>query len=435
MLVRSSLIVAAVVALAACSSSKSSPAAAAPDDGGTADSGSTASSYALKYTTAPGQETHWCEYKKMPKSAGGEVLVSGVDWSWKAAHHWGLYRLVPTAPLAELHLDAPFDCFSPAGAMQYAQFSTSFLQGEAKGSIEFPAGTALSFASEEVVLFQTHSINTGGAPTTSEVDVSFRVADAAAVNSRLGLIQFYDPYIVVPAHADAVAQMRCKVPQDITLVRSTTHEHSRGTKVQTFLDAPDGTKAKAPFLTSTNWDLPAIRDDQVKVTRGQYIRTVCQYKGDEHPLVTQGQFKGDKEMCMTIAYYYPAIQDPGERSLFENCVQTPFLGKTGPLASFGDSFGSGSVACDATLKCVQGVVGKDPSEAPRPHDGQIDVGPNFQKCVVDSCPTASSPLFTMLTCVQQNCQAACADPAKCQPCVIDKCSTELSACTSHACGE
>ena len=428
---RSSLLPIGLFFLAACSSSKSSP--SSPDDAGSPDAGPAASAYSLKYTTPPAQETHWCEYKKMPKSTGGDLLVSGVSWSWKAAHHWALYRLVPTAPVATLPLDTPFDCFNPAGAMQYAQFSSAFLQGEPTGTIDFPAGTAFPFGSEDVVLFQTHSINTGSAPADVELDVSFKVADAASVQNRLGLIQFYDPYIVVPAHTDAVAQMRCKVPQDITLVRSTTHEHVRGTKVESFLDGADGAPAATPFLSSTNWDLPVISNDLIKVTSGQYVRTVCHYTGDDHPMVVQGQYKADKEMCMTIAYYYPVVTDPQEQALFENCVQNPLLSPKGEVPSFGDSFGTGGATCQTTLTCVQNVLGKDPTEAPNPHDGQIDVGPNFQKCIVDSCASASTPLFKMLNCVRAQCAAECADPAKCQPCVIDKCSAEFSACSSHTC--
>src|ERR1700733_3053499 len=124
---RSSLLLIGFFAVAACSSSSSSP--TSPVDAGVPDAAPSASSYTLKYTTPPAQETHWCEYKKMPKS-DGDLLVSGVTWSWKAAHHWALYRLVSTAPVATLPLDTPFDCFNPAGAMQYAQFSSAFLQGE-----------------------------------------------------------------------------------------------------------------------------------------------------------------------------------------------------------------------------------------------------------------------------------------------------------------
>src|SRR5678816_2533489 len=84
--------------------------------------------WAVKYDTAPGQETHWCEYKKLPSSDSGELLVGGASWSWKNAHHWALYRLLPGAPVAELPLDQPFDCFSPVGAMKWAQPSSVLLQ-------------------------------------------------------------------------------------------------------------------------------------------------------------------------------------------------------------------------------------------------------------------------------------------------------------------
>src|SRR5450432_4221402 len=148
MFLRSSLFLFCLVVLASCSSSNSSS-PGAPGDGGTADAGPGpgpgTSQYVLHYTTPASQETHWCEYKKMPKSDTGDVLVSGVTWSWKAAHHWALYRLMPNAPLADLPLDKPFDCFNPVGAMQYAQFSSAFLQGEPKGTIDFPAGTAFPF--------------------------------------------------------------------------------------------------------------------------------------------------------------------------------------------------------------------------------------------------------------------------------------------------
>ena len=63
----------------------------------------------LKYSTEPGKETHWCEYKKLPASPSGEVLVGGAKWNWVNAHHWAVYRLLPNAPLAQLPLDKPFD--------------------------------------------------------------------------------------------------------------------------------------------------------------------------------------------------------------------------------------------------------------------------------------------------------------------------------------
>ncbi len=405
----------------ACSSSSPAP---APDRN---------VQFALKYTTAAGQETHWCEYKKLPKSASGEVLVSGAKWSWKNAHHWAIYRLQPGTPIADLPLDKPFDCFNPLGAMKYAQFSSAFLQAEPSGETSFPAGTAFPFASDEIVILQTHAINTTAAPIDISVDLQLKVSDAAAVQNKLGLIQFYDPYIYVPAHAAATAQMRCKIPQDITLVRTTTHFHMRGARVDSFLDASDGTRATSPFVSSTSWALPPVLDAPVKVPQGSYIRTVCQYQGDDSNPAVQGQYKGDKEMCMTIAYYYPVVEGPAQ-GLFENCVQNPLTTPDGKeLAGFGDSFGTGSVGCFDTLSCVQKVLGANPSEAPNPHDGQIDVGPNFQKCIVDSCPSASTPLFRATNCIGTKCAQDCSDPQKCQSCVIANCGAEVGVCMAQKC--
>lgn len=409
-----------VVFLAACSSSSSGGTAApAPSPA--------VGRYALHYTTSPAAETHWCEYKKMPKTASGEVLVRGVTWSWQNAHHWSLYRLQPGAP-ANLPLDQPFDCFAPVGAMQYAQSSSAFVQAEPKGADAFPEGTAFPFRSEEVVIFQTHSVNTTAAPLDVTLDVDFQTVDASTEPARLGLIQFYDPYIVVPAHTEATAQMRCRVPQDITLVRSTTHTHTRGLRVDSYLDQPDGTPAATPFVSSTNWDTPPVLNDAVKVPSGAYLRTVCKYKGDEHDLVVQGQYKGDKEMCMLIAYYHPVVEGPTQ-AIFENCVQTP-LPIDVPVSGVGDSYGSGANACGAALGCIQKV---DPSEFPNPHDGQIDVGPAFQKCIVDSCASASVPLFTLLKCVQSSCEKECRDPSTCPGCVVAKCGSEYAGCSKHAC--
>jgi hypothetical protein len=388
--------------------------------------------FAVKYRTEPGAETHWCEYKQLPPGAGGEVLVSGARWSWQNAHHWAMYRLVPDAPLAELPLDEPFDCFEP-GAMQYAQISTALLQAEPKGEVRFPEGTAFPFQPEEIVLLQTHSLNGSSAPIEVTLDLELTVSDASSVENTLGLIQFYDPYIYVPAHAEATAQMRCKVPQDITLIRSTTHVHERGVRVDSYLDAPDGRPASSPFLSSTDWHSPTVLDTPVKVPQGSYVRTVCTYQGDDTNPTVQGQTKGQDEMCMTAAYYYPVVEGPA-RGLFENCIQTPFLTPDGQqIEAFGDGYGTGAASCFDTLMCVKGVLAANPNEAPNPGDGQITVGPNFQKCIVDSCPGVSTALFKTTNCVQAKCQEQCVDPAGCQACVTASCGPEFGACLAATC--
>jgi hypothetical protein len=418
-----SLSILSVVSSAACSSSVTAP---PPPDNDV--------HMTLHYTTQPGQETHWCEYKKLPASPTGEVLIGGAKWSWQNAHHWALYRVLPNAPLAELALDQPFDCFAPLGAMKWAQPASALLQAEPTGETAFPDGTAFPFKSEEIVIVQTHSINTTTKPIDVTLNLQLKVRDAGAVENKLGLIQFYDPYIYVPAHTAATAQMRCKIPQDMTLVRTTTHFHTRGVKLDSFIDGPDGTPNATPFMTSTNWANPPTSDVPVKIAAGSYLRTVCNYMGDDTSPAVQGQQKGNTEMCMTIAYYYPAV-DPKIQGAFENCVPSPIVFGGQVVEGFGDSYGTGKATCMDTLGCVQNVLGANPMEAPNPHDGQIDVGPNFQKCIVDSCPSASAPLFRTSACIQTKCKDACggADPSKCMDCVTASCGPEIGACLAHTC--
>lgn len=373
--------------------------------------------YSFAFTTAPAEETHWCQYTRMPDGGGKGVGVTGYTWSWTNMHHWALYKTTPDLP-ADVKLDEPFDCFAPGG-MKYASPGSLVLGGGEKGEQTFPEGTGLTFAPNEIVIFQAHTVNATAADlkVTLDVDVSTKPADE--IDNPLGLIQFYDPYIVVPPHAAAQARMRCNIPQDMTILYGSTHQHTRGTGVSVFLDVP-GTRAEAPFLTSPDWEHPAVAKT-FDVKAGTHIRTVCDYMGDENE-VTQGQNKDSSEMCMFIGYYYPVMPDD-QRGLFENCVQDsiPF--------GVGDEYGVGTKNCADSLACIQACP---PGDAPNPVDGRIDVGTCWQKCLVDSCPSSSAPLNDLGFCVQTQCASECAG-GDCATCVVTKCKDAYVACQTDAC--
>ncbi|MFO0756827.1 MAG: hypothetical protein U0359_10060 [Byssovorax sp.] len=415
-MIRRSFVAPALAALTALAA----PACSSSPTGGGETGDPAVARYAFDFTTAPGEETHYCQYMKMPEGEGSEVLVTGYTWSWKDMHHWALYRTTSDLP-ADVSLTEPFDCFAP-GAMKYAAPASLELGGSAEGDQSFPEGTGFSFKPGEIVMFQAHTLNTGNADVHPHIDLSVKLGDPAKVKDRLGLIQFYDPYIYVPAHGKAQAQMRCAVPRDITVVQATTHQHTRGKGVSVFLDEPGSAPAASPFLQSTDWEHPVTDDTVMKIQKGSFIRTVCDYQGGDHD-VFQGQNKQDNEMCMYVGYYYPAIPVAEDGGGFENCVQTPVPG------GVGDSYGTGDKSCADSLACIQSC---SPADAPVPGDGRIDVGACWQKCLVDSCPGASAPLNALGYCVGQKCQAECAG-GNCAACVISKCSKEYGACQSQGC--
>jgi hypothetical protein len=406
---------AATLALAGCTS----PTDTGSSSGGPPDD-EQAMSYSYEFTTPSGQETHWCQYTRLPEGDGKDVMVTGYTWSWENMHHWALYRTTPDLPEG-VSLDQPFDCFEP-GAMKYAEFASLVLAAGDTGEQMFPEGTGFAFKPGEIVIVQAHTLNTTAKELKATLDVKLRTADAAAVPNPLGLIQFYNPYIVVPAHTEAKAQMRCLVPQDMTVLLATTHEHVRGTGVQAFLDLPDGTRAAKPFIESTGWEHPTVANDPLKLAAGSHIRTVCDYLGDAND-VYQGQNKEISEMCMFIGYYYPVIAPDQGGPFFENCVQDSVPG------GVGDEYGVGTQTCAQSLACIQTCP---PGDAPSPADGRIDVGECWQKCLVDSCPSASAPLNTLGFCVQSNCAEACSG-GDCAACVVSKCGSEYSACQGSKC--
>lgn len=388
--------------------------------------GKTGLELSFAFTTPAGEETHWCQYTRLPSgvdagSAGRGVSVKGYTWTWSNMHHWALYRTLPTLP-ADVELDKPFDCFAPGG-MKHAAAGSLVLAGMAGGEQKFPEGTGFAFKPDEIVIVQAHTLNVTGGPIEAKLDVALDTVDPGEVPNPLGLIQFYDPYISVPALTDTEAHMRCRIPQDMTVLFGTTHQHERGAGVEVYLDPPGGSpRAESPFLVSTDWEHPRTVEAPMQLQKDAYVRTRCSYRGDEHD-VFQGQTKEDDEMCMFIAYYYPALEGDAA-GLFENCVQDSIPG------GVGDEYGVGNQSCAASLACIQACP---PGEQPNPVDGRIDVGRCWQQCLVDSCPTATAPLNDLGSCVSTKCAAECADAATCGPCVISNCGTEYSACQAATC--
>jgi hypothetical protein len=375
--------------------------------------------YSFAFTTAPGAETHWCQYTKLEDVDATGTAVTGFSWKWTNMHHWGVYQTTADLP-ANVELDKPFDCFEK-DAMKYAQPGALILGGGATGEQKFPEGTGFTFKPGEIVIFQAHTVNPSSDPLDVTLDVDLATAAPADIPNPLGLIQFYDPYIVVPPHTAATAGMRCAIPKDMTILFGSTHQHTRGTEINVFHDTPTE-RAATPFITSKDWEHPTVAD-KFEAKAGDHIRTVCDYMGDDNEVI-QGQNRDSSEMCMFIGYYYPVLPTENfERGLFENCVQDSI-----PLGT-GDEYGVGTVNCNDSLACIQACPAGD---APNPGDGKIDVGPCWQKCLVDSCPTAAAPLNDLGYCVQTQCATECSG-GDCSSCVLSKCKDSYVACAANAC--
>lgn len=364
-------------------------------------------------TTVPaGGEQFMCKYVQLPDAVS--YLVQAQHDYTPGSHHLLLYTTALTSIPAGG--DVMQDCYEGTGN-NIMNDATGVLYGgqTPTGGEVLPQGVGLRTSANEVLIFQVHYLNASAAPIDAKVNVQLTLDSAASdIQQQAGLLFFYDPFIDVPAGATAKASMRCPIPNDITLLYATSHYHARGVGYGAYNDPAPGTLATTPFYTSDSWSSPDNLATSMQIKAGSLIRFECDY---DNTSGTQAYFAGQSaqtnEMCMFNGVYYP---DLGQMANF--CFDSP------------DYFGTGTATCASSLTCLQncgsqvGGIGFQTS----PPDCE-------QTCFVDSCPSASGPLISFVTCLQNSCGSQCSDPTSsgCASCIATNCGAQYTACQSQTC--
>ncbi len=156
----------------------------------------------------------------------------------------------------------------------------------------------------------------------------------------------------------------------------------------------------------------------MQLKAGTAIRWYCDYNNTSGSTeYFQGQSAATNEMCMFTGMYYPAMDQASEY-----CISNM------------DMFGTGTATCATTSSCIQACP---PGSAPTmlgSSTGSADVSDCWQKCLVASCPSASTPLFAQLQCIGAHCQTECSGSGtNCDSCAISNCANEVGACQQAAC--
>ncbi|HEY1691209.1 MAG TPA: hypothetical protein VGG39_03565 [Polyangiaceae bacterium] len=427
------------VALAVGCSSASSPggAAASGDDGGggassgggTGSSGGSAGdgggglpydagnlttvSFQMETNVPGGGEEFECKYVQLPDAK--EWMVQAQHDYTPGSHHLLLYTTALTSiPPGG---DQMQDCYEGTGN-KIMNDATGVLYGAQTptGGETMPTGVGLPAVPNEVLIFQVHYLNAGATALDAKVNVDLTFdTDGDDIQQQAGIIFFYDPFIDVPAGSTAKASMRCPIPSDITLLYASSHYHSRGVGYSAWNDSAPDQLATSSFYTSDSWSSPDNAQLTMPIKGGSLIRFECDY---DNSAGTQDYFAGQSaqtnEMCMFIGTYYPEMGQ-----LADFCFNDP------------DMFGTGTATCSASLTCLQNcgsqVGGIDGLQASPPDCEQT--------CFADSCPSASGPLISFVTCLQNSCESQCSDPtsAGCTSCITTNCATQYEGCQSQTC--
>jgi len=95
-----------------------------------------------------------------------------------------------------------------------------------EGETAFPPGVAMRFAKSQVLMVQSHYLNTTGESLDADVRLNLWASEGP-VEQEAGTLFFYDYSIVVPPHAEAHARMRCEIGNDLEIYDQPTHPYTQ----------------------------------------------------------------------------------------------------------------------------------------------------------------------------------------------------------------
>jgi hypothetical protein len=348
-------------------------------------------------TIEPGQEVTYCQYVVLP--AGDGIDVAWFEHAYSpGSHHLLLYTTDLTAAdvagdLARFDCDAR-DTLTPGGIAYAAQVAT--------GQSELPDGVAMHFAGEEVVLVQSHYLNT----TSSAIDADVRLnlwRATEPVTAEAGTLFFYDYAIAVPAHGQATARMHCVLPEDVQVSYAMSHMHKRGVGYRSWLTGGDLEEPRSLFETD-RWEgvEPSVMTPPLAIAKGQAVDFECDFVNDGGAAVIEGPSASKNEMCMFVGAYWPKMEIGAEQCTLEG---------SGPVYA-------GTKTCAETVACVQGT------------DDLVE----REECLLDTCAASNVASNALNVCIFQSCRAFCPDGVECPACVAEHCSPQYGACQQATCG-
>jgi len=373
-------------------------------DGSTAEKKETVS-FHFETDIDSGDEIEKCQFVGMPADRG-ELSIGSMFHEYSAgSHHFLVYR----TELTEMPAggEALVDC-KESGWMSQVR-GVVYAAQETKGRFEVPKGVAQTFAPGEVLLVQTHYLNSKSTPIHAVIDFDMELVDPAEVSTEAGVLFFYNPSIVLPPAQKSFAELSCPLPEDATIAFATSHMHKWGVKFRA--ESTDAATAGAlgPLYETTEWSEPTPRvfslDPPAVLPKGSSIRYRCDYDNPDPSTVVQGLSAATNEMCMFVGLYWPR-QERAVDFCFDGSVTT-----------------QGTKSALDSLKCMVACGGNKNAEC-------------MGQCWSAACPKAPTALMGITRCLGDDCSPACyIDPtgSECASCAKAKCPSEYERFVGASC--
>ncbi len=337
-----------------------------------------------------GQERVDCRYIALADHA---IDVARFEHKYTVGSHHVLVYPTDLGP-DEIGDGETFDC---ATRGDLRQTGVAYGASEPEGELPYPPGIAMRMPANSVVLLESHYLNATSEDLAAEVRINLWYAQEP-VHTEAGTIFFRNWAISVPpAPNTASASMRCRLPQDVSLVYATSHMHRRGVDFQSQL-IREG-EEPSPLHSSQNWSAPTptVYWPARELETGDVVDFTCEFRNDLPNAVVEGESADTNEMCIFIGGYWPKMSADAELCLEDG---------SGPVLT-------GDTTCQQTVECMLTAgVGND-------------VG--GQQCIANTCAASAEALSSFVVCVERfNCWGS-------ESCVTKNCPSQWSTCAAATC--
>jgi Copper type II ascorbate-dependent monooxygenase, C-terminal domain len=241
-----------------------------------------------EFDVGSGQEVYKCQNFANPFD--GDVEIGAFESQMtEGSHHLLLfYEQNETSGPIE-------DC----SGLEFA--ATPYGTQQPSDTLSFPEGIAAKITKGTGFRIQSHYLNTG-APVHAHVEVTFHLSDPAKVKQNAAVLFVIQPDINIAPHSTGVVSYDCNLPQDMNILRASSHMHQHGTKFTSTLGGKE-------FYDTKIWKEPQpdIYTPPVVAKAGDPLHFQCTFDNESADTLTFGESAKTNEMCILTAAFYPAL--------------------------------------------------------------------------------------------------------------------------------
>lgn len=298
-----------------------------------------------------GHEEQSCYFMRVPDLGVGDIWVNQVQLAMnKGSHHMNVFRVRTISELdpaaGEPIQLGPYEATLVRGHDDYAHSpcwgSANWADWPLVANTEvpnppewqLPEGVAMRFEPGEMLMIQTHYVNTTTQPTASgfgSVGINFRRTSDSNPQELGTLFATQQNIRICQSNPNPTFSGTCKFPGSVTITAANGHFHSRGDEFRMY--SWDGSSVSHPteseeFYVSERWNDPPMKTNIARaVNDGGGIWWDCAYRwrrpgvfscDDVNAKDTEGAqdccytFGGNTDVgehCNVFLYYYPKLEN------------------------------------------------------------------------------------------------------------------------------